>query len=193
MIQKNNIALVIDTNILGDIVKEITVDTSTIEQSHDVKTVLVKWILKIIENMEKQPKGKKITIFASTNTIHDYETGLSRAGHKNISNNISDIFKRHTSRSTTIPKSQNITLSLRKFHVKPTTSKKRLNDKNDENFLVLSESIAKQENWKDYQIIFASRDKQTAYMMTDIFSINIHTSRLHVASNLECFEKLIEC
>ncbi len=185
MIQKKNIALVIDTNILGDIIAT--------ENSENVVIILKEWLLKIIANMEKQPKGKKITVFASINTLHDYRTGLIKAGYKNTGKTISLIFGKSLSQKTTISKSQKIDLSLKKIKVDVTKPKKRVKDKNDENFLVLSEAITQIKNWKDREIIFASRDRQSTSTIKNIFLKSSHNSRLHVATDLKSFEKLIEC
>ena len=51
----------IDTNILIDIIENV--------DSNNILIVLKEWILKIITSMDRPPKGKKITVFASINTL----------------------------------------------------------------------------------------------------------------------------
>ena len=177
--------MVIDTNILGDIIAT--------ENSSNISIVLKEWILKIINNMEKQPKGKNITIFASMNTICDYETGLIKAGHMNAGKNISLIFKKSLSQKIIISESQKIGLSLKKIKINDTKPRKRVKDKNDESFLILSEAITQINNYRNRKIIFASRDRQSTRTIEGIFLKNIHSSRLHVVTDLKSFEKCIEC
>lgn len=155
--------------------------------------ILKKWILEIIEKMEKQPKGKKITVFASTSTLKDYKTGLIQAGHKNVGKTIILVFDKYLSQTISIQKNQKIDMSLKKISVEKSQHKRRVKDREDEKFLVLSEAIIKMDKWKNYEIIFATKDNPTGNTIKDIFTKHKETKRLHVVTNLKLFEKLIEC
>lgn len=183
MIRKKNIALVIDTNILGDILDTVG--------SNNLHTALEEWALGILNNMAKHPKGKKITVFASTDTIHDYKTGLSKANHKVVSKTIKTIFDQSISRITTISRHHRIDMSLRKIHIAK-NEPRRVRDRNDESFLLLCEAVAKHGSRHDFEVLFASRDTRTLSDISDAFLLSTR-KKLPAAHNLASFEELIAC
>lgn len=186
MIQKNDIALIIDTNIFGEIISSIQCD--------NLAQILKRWILTILNKMKKFPKGKKITIFCSSNTLNDYQTGFSKQGHKNMSKTVKTVFNQSLSYNRAISVQEKINLSLRKMP-NPSKSKqtKRVSDKNDVRFLLLIELVAKLSTHKNYKILFASKDRQSSDTIKSILEKSDRQNRIHVAENLEAFEELISC
>ena len=185
MIHKKNIALVIDTNILIDITKT--------GNSVSIKTVLQEWLLKIIKKMDKQPKGKTITVFASQKTLKDYKSGLISAGYKDVGEQIKQIFNSSLTHKFAISKPQKIYFSLRRINTDNLKKQRRIGDRNDENFLILIEKIFTITSLKEYEIIFSSRDKKSGPEIKHILLKTKDRCRSHVATDLKCFEKLIEC
>ena len=186
MIQKNDVVLIIDTNIFGEIISSI--------QHDNLIQILKQWILTILNKMKKFPKGKKITIFCSSNTLNDYQTGFSKLGYDNIGRTVKMIFNNSLSRNTVISVQEKINLSLRKMPNQPKSKQtKRVSDKNDEQFLLLIESVAKLSTHKNYKILFASKDRQSSSTIKSILEKSDRQNRIHVAENLEAFEELISC
>ena len=175
----------IDTNILVDIVE--------ISDSRNISIILKQWICKILANMDKKPKGKKITVFASMDTLHDYKTGLSKSNHKEIGETIKFVFDKYLSSRLSVSDPLKIEMSLQKIKTEEPNNKKRVKDKDDEHFLRLSEKVAELKSCKDREIIFASRDRESMMTIKDVFAKNNDRMRLHTVDNLESFEKLIEC
>ncbi|MCY4492122.1 MAG: hypothetical protein OXC46_11780 [Thaumarchaeota archaeon] len=179
MIKKKNIGLVIDTNILVDIVKSST--------SGDLVQLLISWIKKIITSMDIHPKGKIITIFASTEILKDYRTGLCRNQYCDLGRRINLVFDRELSHKRFIDRENNIRFSLRKLQTKP-HKKFKLTDKGDERFLVLLETIMKKQQ-SDRAIIFASRDMLSIDEIRSIlnkFTISFAESNSELVQVIKC-------
>ena len=186
LIQKNDIALIIDTNIFGQIVSSIQYD--------ELMPILEEWIRTILNKMKKIPKGKKITIFCSSDTLKDYKTGFSKQRHKSISKTIKLIFEGKHSHSNPIYGQEKINLSLRKISILPRPERaRRVPDKDDEHFLLLVESVSQLSTHKNYEILFASKDRQSSDAIESVLKKSDQRDRIHVAEDLESFKELIAC
>ena len=181
MIRKQNIGLIIDTNILNDVIKSYA--------SSDMLTLsLESWIKQIIFSMDRQPRGKIITVFASTDILRDYKTSLYKTRHKPIAKTILHVFDHAISQSRLVPDTENMRLSLRKVHT--LQSGQKLHDKRDQKFLDILESVLANRKWSDRAIIFASRDKSA---MDDIkFSLKLH-GNVYFADTKDGLDQLIAC
>ena len=186
LIQKNDIALIIDTNIFGQIISSIQCD--------DLILILKEWIRVILNKMKKIPKGKKITIFFSSDTLKDYKTGFSKQRHKVISQTVKLVFEGLHSNKVPIFKQEKIDLSLRKISI-PANPKqaRRVLDKDDEHFLLLVEAVSQSSAHKNYKILFASKDIQSSNAIEAVLRRSDQRDRIHVAKNLEFFNELISC
>ena len=186
LIQKNDVALIIDTNIFGQIISSIQCD--------ELIPILEEWIRTILNKMKKIPKGKKITIFCSSDTLKDYKTGFSKQGHKSISRTIKLVFEGLHSHNREICSQEKINLSLRKISI-PSKPKqdRRVSDKDDEHFLLLVESVSRSSAHKNYEILFASKDRQSSDDIKSVLKKSDQRDRIHVAEDLESFKKLISC
>lgn len=182
LIKKQNVGLVIDTNILSDIIGPFDIDK--IDQR------LADWIHEIILQSNPHPRGKTVTLFINKQILNDYSTGLSRSTGKRISRQA--LFRKKNIRNRKLVSSDyKIYFSI--AEVRPqeeSSSRRRLRDKSDEKFLVLLDNILNAQRWRDFAIIMASRDMASFVEISD----NVyHVDRVHLADSKDTLSQIIEC
>ena len=181
MIHKKNIALVLDTNILIDILD--------VYESKDLKSLIEIWTCNIIKKIDPNIKGKTITIFVTTNIIKDYQAGLGKNQNKDFAKTIKFIFNKFISHKLPIQKSRKIYFTFKKFPDDKMPKKGRLKDKGDEKFLDLIEAILGNIKRGDWALIVASRDHATRDGIQDA----LKGKEIHFPDSLDDLEKIIEC
>ena len=183
MIKKKDVGLVVDTNILIDIIKAADPSAPLVDQ-------LVGWVKKIVSETDPRPRGKTVTLFASTKVLDDYSTVLSRLMGKH-GKQIRYIFDKKTSSKQPVDAGCRIYMSFRRYNSQASPApRRRLTHKSDEKFLVLFEDVLKSKKWKDWAIILASRDTATFSEITDITRSDERTCLVDSKDGLD---KAIEC
>ncbi len=182
MIQKKNIWLIVDSNVLNEIVTE---------DSGNIHNDLMIWIHNITSDMQNRVKGKTVTFFVSQETIKDYVTGLSRKGRKNTSKNLKyaidksgDMVRRKSGRN-------GIGISIKKQNVSYSNRKKRVSDRDDEKFLALVEKILKMGDSRERAIIFASKDRRSMPQIEE--ALVQQQRRIEFADNMKSLKEIIRC
>lgn len=181
MIKKKDIGLIVDTNILKDVIESS-------ESSVAFDRQLADWIIKIISEIDSHPHGKTVTLFVSKQILCEYYTHVPGLKHKQVRK----LFQKKIGMKMQVSPDYEIYLSRKQITLKPTTidSKHRLPDKSDEKFRMLLENVLSNQKWKDWAIIFASRDKTTFDKIRDN-TYNIR--RVNVVDSKHKLEQAIEC
>ena len=187
MLCKKNLVIILDTNILVDIVRDHKLDT--------LSQILKTWLTYIIQGMKCNPKGKRITFVASTQTLQDYKTGLMRSGHNSLGNMISGFFAKSISINYPVDKERNIYFSIKKISpatmIPPAKKTKRvIRDKYDKKFSELIDTMLRLKKGNDYFIIVATRDAATRQDLTRTL---IGERCISVEGSIRDLEKTVEC
>ncbi len=182
MIQKKNIGLVIDSNILNEIV---------VTDYGNIRTVLTSWIYSITEDMQDLVKGKIITFFVSPEIIKEYETSLSKKKHKNICKNLKYIMRKSGGIIKHESNRNGIGISFKKYNISHSNRRKNIDDKDDEKFLILVEKILEKNNWRDRAIIFASKDRRSMPQIKK--ALVLQRGRIKFAEDMKSLKEVIRC
>ena len=181
MLSKKNIVIILDANILNDVVGR--------HNSRSFSEVIKRWLTHVVENMKCPPKGKRVTLAATTKVLRDYETGLIRDKHRDIGKVIVDSFKRSISSKYGLDDEGKTTFSFRMFSPskKPTNATR---DRYDRQYSSLIESALDHNPWRDYFVIVATRDFHTR---EDLERATVGCSRIRIEDSIKSLEEVIEC
>lgn len=185
---KHDLILVIDTNILGDIIKK--------GNSLTIQSRLDEWLLEIKNKISCYIKGRVITFVFSNDTMNDYITGFSRMNLKIFGKGLTILLDKGTFMSYNLETSRvKCRYSLRRISIthkktKDKSHRRKLSDTYDEKFVDLIYFILKQSKWANRKIIFASRDR-TFQKIEDIFNRNLQ--RFTYVKTIDELEKTIIC
>lgn len=184
MIQLQSVLLVIDTNVLADIMERT--ETSRVDEA------LKRWIQNVLDGMERRPKERRITVLVSTAILGDYKAGLCGKGYREAAETIRSMTaKKQLSNVLMLPHDRRIKLSLSK--IRPDAVGKSVSDKYDRPFLGALKKAKSISKWKDYAIIFASRDKRSREQIKDEIAKSAPYTQLDFPTNVNELAESIAC
>ena len=93
----------------------------------------------------------------------------------------------------TLFRDEKINFTLRKIPIEADTRAEYVTDRGDKKFSDLINHVYVWEHFRDYKILFASRDSQTFSDIQGNYTRIDRHQRVHFAENLKDFEKLIAC
>ena len=149
MLCKNNLMIILDTNIFPDLIKKY--------ESPNLLQVLRDWLAHVVENISCDPKGDSIVLAVTAEILKDYQTGLSKAGHGKAGKIFTESIKKTTSFKYRLDRNRNIYLTLKKLNVASQPSH-TIQDKYDIKFLNLINGIRDSAKFRNRFIIFATND-----------------------------------
>lgn len=184
MIQKQNIVIVMDTNVLADIVERTS--TSRVDRA------LVRWIQSILDEMNEMPRERRITFLVSPSILDDYKTRLFKRGCKPAARSLKMLFnKTHNFKITLSPSDQKIVLSF--YKISTDNANVSVSDKYDRRFFGALQNAKNMRRWEDRAIIFASCDIRSLKQIRDSFTQSRSHERLHFPANFDELNDSIAC
>ncbi len=182
MLSKKNLVLILNTNILKDAID--------MHQSDNLKRALQGWAARIVQNMTRNPKGKTVTLVASTHVLKDYQSGLGRSGYGPAGKIFADYFAAHLSRKMPINEDKSAHLTF--FKIPPVAETgNTIRDRDDRKFLTLVNQTLTRRQLNDRFIIFATRDAPTRHDMEA--ALPEQGRRVSVEGSVPDLERAIEC
>lgn len=184
MIRTHDVVLVLDTNILPEIIGD--------QNASRIDRIFLEWVKTMCREISPPPKGKIVTIAASTDMINDYKTGLRRRRHSTVAKTLKTVFDRTFSRILETDGHGKVRLMLEMVTPRASASSRRVRDSYDQKFLDVVIYVAESKRWKDKKILFATRDQSLREDAEHALVFRKY-KRVHIASDMDMFKDLFAC
>ena len=184
MIQNHSVVLVLDTNILPGIIQ--TQDSSRIDR------IFSGWIRDMCEDADPPPKGKTVTIVASSSMIDDYKTGLRRRKHSEVAKTLKIIFNKSFSDMVNIRGTDRMRIMLEKIAPIQSAESRRISDPYDRKFFDVILHAAASKKWRDRQILLATLDRKFQRDSEGALRLS-GGKRIHIAHDMESLKDMFAC
>ena len=180
MLHAHNIALLIDSNVLMDILHP--------DDMGDMRGALAGWIRATLKNADQLPHGKTITLLVTTGIFHDYRSGFGRRKYR-IDPSAWTQFRKSALRR--MPVGNNTYFMIQK--IRPADGSERMwpGDRYDVAYFKALESAAALERLGDRHIVFASADRSTRDRVDRAPLPMGSRKRLHVVGDKDALDDLI--
>ena len=176
--------LILDTNILPKIISG--------QDSPRVDQIFSKWVKALCVGISPPPKGKVVTIAASSGMINDYKTGLRRCRYSKVAKTLKMIFNRSVSDVVETGGPGGVRLMLEKVAPRRSVSSMRVRDPYDQEFLDVVFHVVESKRWKDRKILFATED-QKLVQDAERALVSRNSKRVYIADNMNVFGELFKC